>query len=59
MESFLPVVQEAGWAPQTAWTLSIRENLLGLSQKLNPDSSAVQPYLRYSCYTLRYKKSNI
>jgi hypothetical protein len=43
----VPIVQEAGWAPELVWTQRLQEKILYLCQGSNPDRPVVQPVVRH------------
>jgi hypothetical protein len=50
----VPIVQEAGWAPETFWTQSLEEKYFRLCRGSNLDGPVVQPVARhYTDWTIR------
>jgi hypothetical protein len=43
----VPIVQEAGWAPETVWTQRIEEKSFAPAGDRNPDRPVVQPVVRH------------
>jgi hypothetical protein len=43
----VPIVQEAGWAPEPVWTQRLEEKSFRLCRGSNPDRSVVQPVVRH------------
>jgi hypothetical protein len=43
----VPIVQEAGWAPEPVWTQRLQVKSFGLCPQLNPDRPVVQPIARH------------
>jgi hypothetical protein len=43
----VPIVQEAGWAPEPVWTQRIEKKILCPHRGSNPDRSVVQPVVRH------------
>jgi hypothetical protein len=42
----VPIVQEAGWAPEPVWTQRLEEKSFRLCRGSNPDRPVVQPVAR-------------
>jgi hypothetical protein len=43
----VPIVQEAGWAPEPVWTQRLEEKILFPCRGSNPDRPVVQPVVRH------------
>jgi hypothetical protein len=43
----VPIVQEAGWAPEPVWTQRIEEKSFRHCRGSNPDRPVVQPVVRH------------
>jgi hypothetical protein len=43
----VPIVQEAGWAPEPVWTQRLEEKILCPRRGSNPDRAVVQPVVRH------------
>jgi hypothetical protein len=43
----VPIVQEAGWAPEPVWAQRLKEKSFRLCQEWNLDLSVVQPVVRH------------
>jgi hypothetical protein len=43
----LPIVQEAGWAPEPVWTQRLQEKSFRLCRESNLDHPVVQPVVRH------------
>jgi hypothetical protein len=43
----VPIVQEAGWAPEPVWTQRLEEKSFCLCRGSNPDRPVVQPVVRH------------
>jgi hypothetical protein len=43
----VPIVQDAGWAPEPVWTQSLEERSIRLCRGLNLDRPVVQPVARH------------
>jgi hypothetical protein len=43
----VPIVQEAGWAPEPVWTQRLQEKILCPCRGSNPDRPVVQPVVRH------------
>jgi hypothetical protein len=43
----IPIVQEAGWAPEPVWTQRLEEKSFRLFWGSNPDRPVVQPVVRH------------
>jgi hypothetical protein len=43
----VPIVQEAGWAPELVWTQRLEEKSFYLCRESNLDQSVVQPVARH------------
>jgi hypothetical protein len=46
-EPSVPIVQEAGWAPEPVWTQRLEEKSFRLCRGSNLDRSVVQPVAAY------------
>jgi hypothetical protein len=47
----VPIVQEAGWAPEPVWTQRLEETFFAPCRGSNPDHPVIQPVVRH--YTAR------
>jgi hypothetical protein len=55
----VPIVQEAGWAPEPVWTQRLEEKSFRLCRGSNLDRSVVQSVARhYNDWTTRLPKNN-
>jgi hypothetical protein len=43
----VPIVQEAGWAPEPVWTQRLEEKILLALLGIDPDRPVVQPVVRH------------
>jgi hypothetical protein len=43
----VPIVQEAGWAPEPVWSQRIEKKILCPCRGSNPDRPVVQPVVRH------------
>jgi hypothetical protein len=44
----VPIVQQAGWAPEPVWTQRLEEKCFGLYQESNSNRSVVQSVVRHN-----------